>query len=158
MSRYELSDEQWAVIEPFLPAERGRGCRPAHDNRRFFTGMMWILRSGAPWRDLPESFGKWNSVFQRFRRWCQQGIFDALLETLVELGVTDEWKIQMVDSTIVRAHSQAAGAKGGSKIKDLVDRAAALRAKSTCVPTLSDVLLPSQSQEEKPPTSAISSP
>lgn len=158
MNRYELSDEQWAVIAPFLPAERGRGCRPAHDNRRVFNGMMWILRSGAPWRDLPEGFGKWNSVFQRFRRWCQQGIFDALLETLVEVGITHEWRTQMVDSTVVRAHSQAAGAKGGSKIRDLVDRAAVLRAKSTCGPTPSDVLSPSRSQEEKPPISAISSP
>ena len=80
--------------------------------------MMWVLGSGAPWRDLPERYGNWNSVFVRYRRWCKQGIFDALLETLVEVGIADEWKKQMVDSTIVRGRSQAAGAKGGTKRGD----------------------------------------
>jgi len=111
MTRGKISDPHWAVISLFLPAERGRGCRPAHDNRRFFDGMMWILRTGSPWRDLPEEFGNWNSIYQRFRRWCQAGVFDALLEALVELGITDDWTTQMVDSTSVRGHSQAAGAK-----------------------------------------------
>ena len=156
MTRDQVSDAHWAIIAPFLPSEQGRGCRPAHDNRPMFEGMMWILRTGAPWRDLPDSFGKWNSVFQRFRRWCRQGIFDALLETLVELGITDEWKVQMVDSTVVRAHSQAAGAKGGLKVRDLVARAAALRARSTSGPTASDVPSRSTSPEEKRPIPAIS--
>ena len=157
MIRHQVSDEDWAVIAPFLPAERGRGCRPAYANRPFFNGMMWILRSGAPWRDLPAEFGKWNSVFQRFRRWCQQGVFDALLETLVELGITDEWKAQMVDSTVVRGHSQAAGAKKGALIRDLVDRAAALRARSICAPTPLDAPSPSSSPPDKPPTANSSS-
>ena len=158
VDRYEVTDEQWAVIGPFLPAEHGRGCRPAHDNRRVFNGMMWVLGSGAPWRDLPERYGNWNSVFVRYRRWCKQGIFDALLETLVEVGIADEWKKQMVDSTIVRGHSQAAGAKGGPKIRDLVARAVAFRAKSTSGPTPSGVRSPSRSQGEKPPTFATSNP
>lgn len=129
MARGAVSDEHWVIIYPFLPSERGRGCRPSHDNRLYFDGMMYMLRTGIPWRDLPESFGKWNSVFRRFRRWCEQGIFEALLETLVELGLTDDWQQQMVDSTSVRGHSQAAGAKGGRSRRDLVARAVVLRQK-----------------------------
>jgi len=154
MTRGKISDPHWAVISLFLPAERGRGCRPAHDNRRFFDGMMWILRTGSPWRDLPEEFGNWNSIYQRFRRWCQAGVFDALLEALVELGITDDWTTQMVDSTSVRGHSQAAGAKRGVLIKDLVEAAAAIRARSTSVPTVSDVPSPSPSPADKPPTAS----
>lgn len=131
MVRGAICDEHWAIIGPLLPSERGRGCRPAHDNRRYFDAMNWALRTGSPWRDLPEAFGTWNSVFRRFRRWAAQGVFDAILETLVELGITDEWKVQMVDSTSVRGHVQAAGAKGGPSRRDLAARAAALRAKST---------------------------
>lgn len=140
MARGKLSDEHWAIIGPLLPAERGRGCRPAFDNRQFLDGMLWILRTGAPWRDLPEEFGNWNSVWRRFRRWSQQGMFDAILETLVELGITDEWKVQMVDSTSIRGHSQAAGARGGLQRKALVEAAAALRARSTRSRTVADGL------------------
>ena len=139
MNRDRISDEEWAVIAPFLPAERGRNCRPAHDNRLVFAGILWILRSGAPWRDLPDKFGKWNSVYRRFRRWCETGVFDDLLETLVDLGMTEEWRVQMVDSTVVRGHAQGAGAKKGVQIRRLVAAAAALRARSTCAPMVSDV-------------------
>jgi len=135
MAREDISDEHWDVVGPPLPAERGRGCRPCIDNRRFFNGMPYALRTGLPWRDLPAAFGNWNSVHRRFRRWCVQGVFDLILETLVRLGITDEWKIQMVESTSVRAHSQAAGAKGGLSRRDLVARAAALRAGSKPVAT-----------------------
>ena len=102
MDRDRISDRDWAVISPFLPSEQGRNCRPAHDNRLVFAGMLWILRSGAPWRDLPSTFGKWNSVYRRFRRWCEAGVFDDLLETLVELGMTEDWRVQMVDSTVAQ--------------------------------------------------------
>lgn len=135
MGRLDVSDEHWVIIEPFLPSERGRGCRPSHDNRRFFDGMMFALRTAVPWRDLPAEYGNWNSVFRRFRRWCDLGVFDALLQTLVELGTTEDWQDQMIDSTSVRGHSQAAGAKGGPTRRDLVARAAALRAKSTSAVT-----------------------
>lgn len=135
MARGDLSDGEWNIIGTLLPSERGRKSRPAQDNRRFLNGMMHVLRVGCPWRDMHERYGKWNSVYVRFRRWAEQGVWDALLETLVELGLTDDWQ-HMIDSTTVRGHSQAAGAKGGLIRRLLVDHAAALRAKSTPVRTV----------------------
>jgi transposase len=110
--RIGLCDDEWALIGPLLPAERGRGCRPAQDNRRYFEGMMWVARTGAQWRHLPEEYGKWNSVFRRYRRWAVTGVFDALLEGLSELVERDR-TADMIDSTVVRAHHCAAGIKGG---------------------------------------------
>ncbi|TWB67806.1 transposase [Nitrospirillum amazonense] len=137
--RGDVTDEEWAIIEALLPSERGRGCRPSHDNRRFLNGMLYVLRVGCPWRDMHERYGKWNSVYVRFRRWAEQGVWDALLQTLVDLGLTDDWQ-HMIDSTTVRGHSQAAGAKGGLIRRALVEAAAALRAKSTPAQTVKDAL------------------
>jgi transposase len=134
-----LSDEEWAIISPLLPPERGRPVRPAHDNRRFLNGMLYVLRVGCPWRDMHERYGLWNSVYVRFRRWAEQGVWDALLQTLVDLGLTDDWQ-HMIDSTTVRGHSQAAGAKGGLIVRVLVEAAAALRARSTPARTVRDAL------------------
>lgn len=129
--RIGLSDDEWALIGPLLPAERGRGCRPAQDNRRYFEGMMWVARTGAQWRHLPDEYGKWNSVFRRYRRWAVTGVFDALLEGLAELVERDR-SADMIDSTVVRAHHCAAGVKGGlSKQRPLVGRAAGSRPSST---------------------------
>ena len=139
MDRGDVSDAEWAIIGPLLPAERGRGCRPAQDNRRFLNGMLHVLRAGCPWRDMHERYGKWNSVYVRFRRWAEQGVWDALLETLVEMGLTDDWQ-HMIDSTTVRGHSQAAGAKGGRLRKALVEAAAALGQRSTPARTVRDAL------------------
>lgn len=111
MARGDLTDMEWRIIEGLLPTERGRKSRPSHDNRQYLNGMLHVLRVGCPWRDMHERYGKWNSVYVRFRRWAEQGVWDALLETLVELGLTDDWQ-HMIDSTTVRGHSQAAGAKG----------------------------------------------
>ena len=140
MGRGDLSDAEWAIIGPLLPSERGRWARPAGDNRRFLNGMLYVLRVGCPWRDMHERYGKWNSVYVRFRRWAEQGVWDAMLETLVELGLTDDWQ-HMIDSTTIRGHSQAAGARGGLIRRVLVEAAAALRAKSTPVATVRDALL-----------------
>jgi transposase len=74
--------------------------------------MLHVLRVGCPWRDIHERYGKWNSVYVRFRRWAEQGVWDALLQTLVDLGLTDDWQ-HMIDSTMVRGHVSAAGGKGG---------------------------------------------
>lgn len=158
MVRGGVSDEHWAIIGPLLPSERGRNCRPAHDNRRYFDAMNWALRTGSPWRDLPETFGNWNSVFRRFRRWAAQGVFDAILETLVELGITDEWQSQMVDSTSVRGHVQAAGARGGLSRRDLVARAAVLRAKYMRDAIEAAAPSASSSPGAKPPTASSSNP
>ena len=142
MGRGDLSDAEWELVGPLLPPERSRWARPAGDNRRFLNGMLHVLRVGCPWRDMHERYGKWNSVYVRFRRWAEQGVWDAMLETLVELGLTDDWQ-HMVDSTSVRGHSQAAGAKGGLIRKVLVEAAAALRARSTPAQTVRAALLAS---------------
>ena len=129
--RIGVTDEEWSVIGPLLPAERGRDCRPAHDNRPYFEGMLWIARTGAQWRQLPAEYGKWNSVYQRFRRWALTGVWDAVLQTLSELAQPDRRR-HMIDSTIVRAHQNAAGVKGGIKTRRLwAVRAEASRPKST---------------------------
>jgi transposase len=129
--RIGVADEEWAIIGPLLPPERGRCARPAHDNRRFFEGMLWMARTGSQWRQLPETYGKWNSVFRRFRRWTELGVFDALLESLAEL-VERERSADMIDSTIVRAHHCAVGIKKGLRIgRGSGARAAASRPRST---------------------------
>jgi transposase len=110
--RIGVSDEEWSIIEPLLPAERGRWGRPSQDNRPYFEGMLWIARTGAQWRHLPDAYGKWNSVFRRYRRWVETGVFDAMLETLAELVGRDR-RADMVDSTIIRAHHCAVGIKRG---------------------------------------------
>lgn len=114
LARGDLTDEEWALVGALLPPERGPWARPAQVNRPFLNGMLYVLRIGCPWRDMHERYGKWNSVYVRFRRWAEQGVWDALLETLVELGLTDDWQ-HVIDSTTVRGHSQAAGAKGDSQ-------------------------------------------
>jgi len=136
MARGDLTDREWALIGPLLPSERGRWARPSGDNRQFLNGMLHVLRTGCPWRDMHERYGKWNSVYVRFRRWAEQGVWDALLQILADLGLTDNWQ-HMIDSTVVRAHSQATGALIR---RLLVGHAAALRAKSMPDVTIRDAL------------------
>lgn len=129
--RIGVSDEEWALIGPLLPPERGRGCHPAQDNRRSFEGMMWMARTGSQWRHLPDEYGKWNSVFRRYRRWIETGVFDAMLETLSEMALR-EASADMIDSTVIRAHHCAVGIKRGlKKPRRLADRAAASAQSST---------------------------
>jgi len=112
--RHALSDEQWAQIAPLLPPEVGRVARPAKSNRLMVDAMVWILRTGAPWRDLPRHFGPWKSVYTRFRRWTQQGVWARVLEKLAEQHDGESY---LIDATIVRAHQDATGAKkGGLKL------------------------------------------
>ena len=139
MARGDPSDMEWRIIGGLLPTERGRKSCPSHDNRQYLNGMLHVLRVGCPWRDMHERYGKWNSVYVRFRRRAEKGVWDALLETLVELELTDDWQ-HMIDSTTVRGHSQAAGAKGGLIRRLLVDHAAALRQKSMPAQRVKDVL------------------
>jgi transposase len=111
--RYELTDEQWSRIGPLLPPERGRKARPALNNRRMVNAMLWILRTGAPWRDLPSYYPKWKSVHTRFSRWTEQGIWKHVLDELAKDASSEGYQI---DATICRAHQDAHGArKGGRK-------------------------------------------
>lgn len=129
--RIGVSDDEWALIGPLLPAERGRGCRPAGDNRRFFEGMVWMARTGAQWRHLPDEYGKRNSVFRRYRRWVSTGVFDAMLESFAEAMERDT-SADMIDSTVVRAHHCAVGLKKGIRTpRGSVDRGAASPLSST---------------------------
>ena len=122
MDRLVLSDEQWARISGLIigrPDQRGSTGR---DNRMFVEGVLWIVRTGSPWRDLPEIFGEWNSVFRRFSRWSQKGVWQRLLDALCD---DPDFEYLIIDSTIVRAHQHASGAKGGLKIRPSDARAAA---------------------------------
>ena len=112
MRRFELSDEQWQRVEGLLPGQPGSPGRSGDNNRLFLDAVLWIVRTGAPWRDLPERFGDWNSVFQRFNRWAKRGVWQRVFDALQDPDL--EWV--MLDATIIRAHVHAAGArkKGGA--------------------------------------------
>jgi transposase len=107
MRRYEVTDAEWTKISPLLPGQTGTAGRNAVDNRLFINAVLWIARSGAPWRDLPQRFGKWNSHFRRFRRWAKAGVWQQVFEALQDSDL--DWV--MLDSTTVRAHQHAAGQK-----------------------------------------------
>lgn len=118
--RYEIRDDQWEKLKDLLPPERKpQGGRPAIDNRKMLNAMLWVIRSGAPWRDLPEYYGSWSSVYTRFRRWEKAGVFDQMLEVL---SAEPDFESVMIDASIVRVHQHGAGAKGGSNFKPSDDR------------------------------------
>ena len=106
--RHAISDEQWLLIEHLLPGRGDEPGRPAVNNRLFVDAVFWIAKTGAPWRDLPERFGCWNTVFRRFSRWAKTGVWARVLEVLA--GEPD-LEMLILDSTIIRAHAHAAGAK-----------------------------------------------
>ncbi|MFF9900018.1 IS5 family transposase [Streptomyces longispororuber] len=114
MRRHEVTDQAWAVIEPLLP--RPRMGRPVRDRRQVVNGILWKLSTGAAWRDLPERYGPWKTVYERFRRWSRDGTWDRLLAHVQQhsdaVGEVD-WSLVCVDSTVVRAHQHAAGARKG---------------------------------------------
>jgi putative transposase len=110
ISRYELSDAQWERIAPLLPGKVSDPGRTGADNRLFLNGVLWVLRSGAHWRDLPERYGKWKSLHKRFTRWAKAGVWERVFASLIK----DRNNLYlMLDSTLVRAHQQAATGKGG---------------------------------------------
>jgi transposase len=106
MRRHEIADEHWERIENLLPGRAGDPGVTAVDNRGFVNAVLWIAKTGAPWRDLPERFGKSNSVWRRFDRWSAKGVWLRVFETLKDPDL--EWLI--LDSTVIRAHQHAAGA------------------------------------------------
>jgi transposase len=114
VKRYELNDAQWRRIEALLPGKAGDPGRTAADNRLFVNGVLWVLRSGAHWHDLPERYGKWKTVHTRFARWAKNGVWERVFEALIKDRKNE---YLMLDTTLVRAHQQAATGKGGTKIR-----------------------------------------
>jgi transposase len=106
MHRHSITDEHWVLIKDLLPGQAGDPGVTAKDNRLFIDAVLWIAKTGAPWRDLPERFGNWNSAWRRFDRWCQKGVWHRIFEEIKDPDL--EWLI--LDSTVIRAHQHAAGA------------------------------------------------
>ena len=102
-----LTSAQWGRIEPLLPGRTKKGGRPAKPHRPMVEAMLWVLRTGAPWRDLPSAYGPWNSVYTRFSRWSASGVLARLFEALSRERDTEGY---LIDATIVRAHQDASGA------------------------------------------------
>jgi transposase len=112
--RYELTPTQWARIEGLLPGKASDPGRSGADNRTFVNAVLWVLRSGARWSDMPERYGKFKTVHKRFTRWAAKGVWERVFDNLIRDRDND---YLMIDSTIVRAHQQAATGKGGAKIR-----------------------------------------
>jgi transposase len=116
--RHELTDEQWARLAPLLPPQKPHTGRPGKDLRTIINGIHWILRTGAPWRDLPARYGQWKTVYSRFLRWQQAGVWAKIWTALQEQADADgrfDWELHSVDGSVIRAHQHAAGAKGGTQ-------------------------------------------
>jgi len=108
MSRFRtLTNEQWALIKDELPGREGTSGKSGRDNRLFLDAVLWILRTGAPWRDLPARYGKWNTVYVRFRRWAEAGVFERIFD-LVSIG--EDCRELSLDGTIVKVHQDGTGA------------------------------------------------
>lgn len=116
----QISDEFWAVVEPLLPSSQGRRGRRWADHRRVLEGICWRYRTGSPWRDLPEEFGPWQTVWKRHFRWSTDGTYQQIMDAVQDAGLLDPAagddveRLLAVDSTIVRAHQHAAGARHDS--------------------------------------------
>jgi putative transposase len=106
--RHELTDAQWAAIKDLLPTQPGPRSRLG--DRAFVNAVMWRLKTGAPWRDIPERYGPWKTSYNRFARWAKRGVWEGVFKAL---RIDDEVG-SVVDGTVVRAHQDAAGGKGGS--------------------------------------------
>lgn len=129
MARHDLSDAEWKRIEGILPSETGRKARPAKlRNRTFMNAIMYIAKTGAPWRDLPERFGPWKTVHTKFTRWNAAGVLEQVLK---HLSQDADHESSIADSSYVRAHQHAAGGKGGPKVSVLDALAEASPPKST---------------------------
>ena len=119
MGRGDLSDAQWEELEPLLPPQKPRTGRENLPHRPIVDGILWHLRTGAPWRDIPERYGNWKTIYSRFQRWSQKGIWQevyAKLQQRDDFHGEIDWSIHFVDSSIIRAHQHAAGApKKGAK-------------------------------------------
>ena len=119
--RFVVSEGVWARLEPHLPGKKSDSGATAKDNRLFLEAVLWRVRTGSPWRDLPSGFGNWNSVFRRFRRGAKGGVFKRLFK---EIRREPDFECALIDSTLVQAHQKASGAKGGLGLRPSGARAA----------------------------------
>ena len=110
--RHDLSDRVWKRLKPHLPGGKGKVGRPAQDNRRFLNAVFWILRTGAPWRDLPPDYGDWKNTHRRFARWRDRGVWARLLETVID---DPDYEWLLIDASHIKVHLPAAGAVGGNQ-------------------------------------------
>jgi transposase len=110
--RHDISDTVWSLLEPHLPGRAGAWGGKARDNRLFINAVFWILRTGAPWRDLPPDYGDWKNTHRRFCRWRDSGVWEALLEQLV---TEPDYEWLMIDASHIKVHPHAAGAQGGNQ-------------------------------------------
>jgi putative transposase len=122
MQRHRLTDDQWERIKDLIPGKVGDPGRHGANNRLFVESVLWMAKTGAPWRDLPEEAGLWNSTFRRFSRRCKRGVWSRILE---QLSDDPDLEHVIIDGTIVRAHQHSAGGKGGPKSRRSAVRAAA---------------------------------
>ena len=110
MRRHELADAQWELISGLVTRQRGR---PSDlGDRNFINAVVWIAKTGAPWRDLPERFGPWKTIFNRFSEWAKAGRWDAIFKAL---AITDDEVGSLIDGSVIRAHQDSCGGKGGTK-------------------------------------------
>ena len=133
MPRHEMTDREWTRLKLLLPKRRTG--RPSKDHRMIINALLWLAKTGAPWRDLPERFGPWRTVATRFYRWTRSGLWERILAELRRTADAKggiDWEVHMVDSTSVRAHRCTAGAKGGSIAKRWAARVAGLGVSCTC--------------------------
>ena len=114
MKRYEVSASQWPRMEGFLPGRPGSAGATAKDNRQFVNGVLWVLRGGVQWKDLPAEYGNWKIVHRRFTRWARAGLWEQIFRVLLE---DSDNTYSMIDPTIVRAHQQAASGKGEARTR-----------------------------------------
>ena len=110
--RHDIKDSAWELLAPYLIGQKGQRGRAAEDNRRFINAVFWILRTGAPWRDLPEDYGNWNSVAKRFNRWVDKGLWENILEKIID---DPDYEWLMIDASHIKVHPHAAGAVGGNQ-------------------------------------------
>ncbi len=114
MTRLLLSDAQWAAMAPHCLGKSGDRGRSGNDNRLFVEAVLWKARTNSPWRDLPETFGKWNTVWRRFDDWCRAGVWERMFEAVSD---DPDMEYAMIDATIVPVHRHGHGAKGGLSVR-----------------------------------------
>jgi len=123
--RFDLSDDEWTLLEPLMPKSRKSG---RADDRKIMNAIFYVLRTGMPWRDLPERYGPYTTAYNRFNRWSRRGIWKKIFD---KLASKSRDSLHLIDSTIVKAHRAASGAKGGRKIRPLASAGAEEARKST---------------------------